>query len=93
MLAFLGDFEHYPFIDFLAWIVFMLTILLEAIVLLNLLIAIISDTFERVHEKKVATDCIIRCRYMYDYEEILKKNRDKGQKNYLHICKYLSSEF
>ena len=91
-LSILSDFEHFPFVDILSWVVFIITVVLQSIIMLNLLIAIISDTFDRVHQKRIATDCQIRCKLIYDTEDLSFYNRDKGQKKFLHLCRYKSSE-
>ena len=46
--------------------------------MLNLLIAIISDTFDRVNEKKIPSDCFVRCELMLKIEKLMVNDRNKG---------------
>jgi hypothetical protein len=63
--------------------------------MLNLLIAVISDTFDKVQDKKQSSDCKERCNLMIEIEEIIqffrtKEDIEKEEKKYIHICRYQS---
>ena len=76
-------------------IVFIVT---NIIVMLNLLIAFISDIFDKVLEMKIYTDYVEQCKLMREVEEmcafdlrfpIFRKCFQEGesQQRYIHICK------
>jgi len=70
-LATMGDFDDFEEeIDkSINFIIFMFACLFQLIVMLNLLIAIISDTFDKVQENKTSSDCKERCALMREVEE------------------------
>ena len=62
--------------------------------MLNLLIAIISDTFDRVNEKKVPADCLVRCELILKIERLFFWNKAEDTRKYLHFCRYkFASDF
>lgn len=56
-IASTGDFENFIEFNEFSFTVFVVTSLFQNIVMLNLLVAIISDTFDKVQEKQTASDC------------------------------------
>jgi len=62
------------------------------VVMLNLLIAIISDTFDQVMLNQYATSRKEHCKMMLEIESLLMFNVTrkvfKPNRQYLHICKY-----
>ena len=90
-IASTGSFDNYQEITGFDFVVFIVTSLFQNIVMLNLLIAIISDTFDKVQEKQTALDCQERCKLMLDIEVLLYWNRAKGKRQFIHICQYLTA--
>ena len=63
------------------------TILLP-LMLLNLLIAIISDTFDRVYSNRIASDYKEIANLILEQENLMFWNRKKRGLKYLHVIKY-----
>ena len=56
--------------------------------LLNLLIAIVSDTFDRVYSNRIASDYKELANLILEQEYLMFWNRKKRGLNYLHVIKY-----
>lgn len=63
------------------------------LIFFNLLIAIISDTFDRVYDNKKASDYKEKASLILEVENLLLWNRNKKLLNFLHVIKYKSAEF
>ena len=86
MLAY-GDFDTEEMKD-AVWIVFLGATVLLPLLMLNLLIAIISDTFERVYSNRVASDYKEKAAIVLEFENLMFWNRDRVDMAYLHTIKY-----
>ena len=89
----MGDFDDFkPGLgNTIIFLIFMIACLFQLIIMLNLLIAIISDIFDKVQENKTASDCKERCALMLEVEENFRTNlKDKSDVKYIHICRYQS---
>jgi hypothetical protein len=85
----MGDFELFDIDENINFIIFMIACLFQLIIMLNLLIAVISDTFDKVQENKTSSDCKERCALMIEVEEFFLWNRTgKDKKRYVHLCRY-----
>ena len=73
----MGDFGDFDIKENLNFIIFMFACLFQLVVMLNLLIAVISDTFDKVQENKDSSDCIERCQLMLEIEELFLLNIDR----------------
>ena len=58
------------------------------LVLMNLLIAIISDTFDRVYSSKVASDYREKTELIHEIESIHFWNRNVEAERFLHVIRY-----
>lgn len=85
----LGEFETEGF-DGLSWVIFMFMSVLNVIVLLNMLIALMGETFSRVRERSEIADFIEIAKMLLEVETVLT-NADKGKKKYLQLCEPESS--
>ena len=87
----LGDFNTDDF-DLKDWFLFVLASVLLQIVMLNLLIAILSDTYERVIHENEETDGIALNELILDVESLRLNNRTKSQKSFLHWVEVKTEE-
>jgi hypothetical protein len=55
-------------------------------VLLNLLIAIMTDTFDKVTEKKEESKLREICEMMYDYEYVVNREREFRNSKYIIVA-------
>ena len=62
--------------------------LLFIVVLLNLLIAVVGDTFDKVQENRKPTRYIEQCALMLDFEQLCFWRRNHGVEMYFHMCQY-----
>ena len=87
----LGDFYHLPlaFSEFknLEWLFFILSTFATQIVFLNMLIAIMGDTFDRLTEKKARNGLIQQTVLYSDFMFFLKTNKDLNTDKFLYIVK------
>lgn len=70
------------------WLVFVMATVLLSLIMLNLLIAIMSDTFERVMAQVEESDGLELNDLILDAESIQFRNRNKGEHTYLHWVEY-----
>ena len=70
------------------WIFFLILTLMVNIVVLNLLIAIISNTFDRVQSNQKAVDCKELAQMMLEVEQMMIWRRGYGTFEYLCILNY-----
>ena len=87
----LGDFNTDGFdntsISTLIWLVFVAETLLIQIVLLNLLIAIMGDTFNKVSEKKEESKLREMCQLIQEYEYVLNRETVFKYSKYIIVTK------
>ena len=85
------DFDNYTIeenktMTLILWIWFVLTLIMTQIVFLNILIAIISDTFDRVWELKWTYIYSSQADLLCDWLNVLKShNLDNDERNYLYV--------
>ena len=65
---------------------FILLLFSLIVVMLNLLIAVVGDTFDKVQENKIPSSYIEYCTMMIDVEQLLFWRRHEGKEMYLHMC-------
>ena len=82
-----GDFDVDGYTD-IEWFFFFLSTFLIPLVLMNLLISIMGDTFGRVLEGKVPADYKEKVGLVLEFENLLFWRRNKVSMNYLHIIRY-----
>lgn len=90
-LIILGNWDNPTNPDFLSLIMFFAT-LLNPIISLNLLIAILSDTFERVSEDEVIADGQELAGMIIEIETLMFWARNKNKKTFMHIMENDSIE-
>ncbi|OMJ65815.1 hypothetical protein SteCoe_37577 [Stentor coeruleus] len=71
------------------WAIFFIASIINPIVLLNMLIAIMSDTYDRVQEDQVVADCKEMAVMMMQAEAMLFWRRGYGKRSYLQRCDYV----
>lgn len=70
----------------LDWLIFGLAAILNLIILLNMIIAIMGETFSRVRENIELADCLEITEMVLEVETSFYFNRHKGEKTYFHLC-------
>jgi len=75
-----------------AWVIFIFKAILIPIVMLNMLIAIMQDTFDRVMMTSKAADYKEKAGLILDIEQMLFWNENKGERSYLHVVRYASPD-
>lgn len=73
------------------WILFIIASIFMPLIMLNLLIAIMSDTYERVSNTMIEADGNELNSLILDQEKMLFWNRDKHQTSFLHWAVYADS--
>ena len=86
----IGDFDTDDYNN-LQWIYFFLASMLITIILLNMLIAIMGDTYDKVMAECVSADYKEKAELLLEVEEMITWNRKKGEKMFLHVCRYADS--
>ena len=84
------DTSNYSSIMYLA---FFLHTVINPLIMLNLLISILGDTFDRVSEKTVVADCKELAGMVLECELFFFFNKSKKNKSYLHICEGLKDSY
>jgi WD40 repeat protein len=74
------------------WIIFMLASIVNCVIMLNLLISILGDSYERVQLNLVESDYSQMLEVILELEKMMIWNRNKGIQTYLHKCNLLKSE-
>lgn len=70
------------------WCIFFISSIMNPIILLNLLIAIMSDTYDRVQEDQVVADCKEMAGLIMQAEGMLFWRRKLSKQGYLQRCDY-----
>ena len=77
----------------LEWTYFFIFTILIPLVFFNLLIAIVSDTFDRVWQNKGASDYKELASLILEVENLLIFKRKVKERGFLHVVRYKSAEF
>ena len=72
--------------DFLSWVIFIFCSISNLIILLNMLIAIMGETFNNVRENSELADYIEIAEMVLEVETAFYGNRKLGNKTYLQLC-------
>lgn len=71
----------------LTWCVFVIETIFIGVVMLNMLVAIMTETFSRVLQNAVAADLKERASLIQDVEELMTWNYHVGERKFLHIVR------
>jgi hypothetical protein len=71
------------------WVLFLIASTLLPLVMLNMLIAIMSDTYGRVMADIVPSDFYELNKMILEQEEVMLWNREKGTRSFLHFGAYI----
>ncbi|CAG9318217.1 unnamed protein product [Blepharisma stoltei] len=82
----LADFSYDSY-ETVEWIIFLIASILNPLIMLNLLISIIGDTFDRVQEGIVIADQKELCELIISGENLLFWRRNYNEKSYLQRCR------
>ena len=72
-----GDFAYVDDYGVFEWTFFVVSTLIVPLVMMNLLIAIISDSFERVYSNKLSYDFQVKCSLVLETENLLFWRRNR----------------
>jgi hypothetical protein len=72
--------------DKLEWLLFLIVTVFNPIIMLNLLISIMGDTFERVKSNFETADLIELCTLIKEVELLVFWKRGERARGYLHVC-------
>jgi hypothetical protein len=72
--------------DVYEFVILTIALIINPIVMLNLLISIIGDTFDRVQSEMVIADMKELCEMVIEIENSLYWRRNAGSKQYLQLC-------
>ena len=86
-----GNFDTNNY-DKLEWIFFLLVTVLNPIIMLNLLISIMSDTYSRVKHDFETADLLGLCYLIKEVELLLFWRRNLNDRKYLHVCQVEKSK-
>jgi WD40 repeat protein len=79
------DFETSTYDD-MEWVWFLLISIINPLIMLNLLIAIMGDTYDRVKESQNVADIQELLNMILETESYLIWNKNAGNKSYLQVC-------
>ena len=80
----LGEFSESP-TNFLTWILFIIISIVNPVIMLNLLISIMGDTYGRVKAGKVIADARELAGMILEVETLMSWNRLKEEKNFFKV--------
>jgi hypothetical protein len=87
--GFLSDNWSTQDLNAIFWVIFFISSIMNPIVLLNMLIAIMSDTYDRVQEDQVVADCKEMAGLIMQAEGMIFWRRKMSKKGYLQRCDYV----
>jgi len=64
-------------------------LIFECIIFLNLLIAVMADTFNTVKSNYDIYEWQLLCALMLEIETLMFWKRDEGKELYIHLCRYV----
>ena len=74
--------------SFTRWSFFILRAMTIPVIMFNMLIAIMGDTYDKVSSTAVALDKKTMAQMILDIESLMVWNRDRQNYEYIYICKY-----
>jgi WD40 repeat protein len=74
--------------EVLQWISLIITTTVNPLLMMNLLIAVMGDTYDRVQQDIVVADLKEIASQLYDIESVMFWRRNKGKPRYFQICAY-----
>ena len=80
-----GDFDTDDY-NLAAWTFFIISSCMMTLIMLNMLIAIMGDTYGRVMGTIIPSDFQELNNMILEMEELLKWNKEKGEPQYLHYA-------
>ena len=87
----LGDFDADGFTKSQK-IVFFIASIINCIIMLNLLISILGDSYAKVQETLIESDYSQMLDVIVEFEKLMIWNRNKGDRTYLQICRAADDE-
>ena len=82
----IGAFEVNDDWDALRWIIFISATIIELIIMMNLLISLLGDTYSRVQESAEIEDLKQLIEIILEVENLFIWNKSKSGKQYIQIC-------
>jgi len=69
------------------WMVFMAAALVNVIIMLNLVVSILGDAFDKFQSIAEAADILGKAEVLYEYERMMWWRRESGRRQFLQICR------
>ncbi|OMJ79728.1 hypothetical protein SteCoe_20208 [Stentor coeruleus] len=88
----MGDIEAIDQQKPMQYLYFMMASVINVIIMLNLLISILGDSFDSFQVDAEQIDCLEMTELVLELETLMYWNKDANQKSYLQICKNLEVE-
>mmetsp|Transcript_28267 Transcript_28267/g.27957 ORF Transcript_28267/g.27957 Transcript_28267/m.27957 type:complete len:234 (+) Transcript_28267:1417-2118(+) len=82
----LGDYPGIEDYGMYFWLYFFMFTVINPIIMLNLIINLMGDTFNRVEDQKITADTFELIKMLIEAETLLFWRRNYGKKEYLQIC-------
>ena len=73
---------------FIRWSFYIMRTMALPIIMFNMLIAIMGNTYSEVQETALAQDKMTMAQMILDIENLMVINFDKKKQEYIYICKY-----
>jgi hypothetical protein len=83
-----GSFENSSYFT-LEYMTFILASIVNVIIILNLLISILGDTFEEFQSESKEIDCLEMAEMVLEIETLMVWRRKENQKHFIHKCQVL----
>ena len=82
----MGDVNFDSEINIATYIYFMMATVINVIIMLNLLVSILGDSFDSFQMDSKQIDCLEMAELIYESENYYFWNREKSDKQYIHLC-------
>jgi WD40 repeat protein len=86
----LGDFTA-EYTEIFDWVIFFLATTINPLIMLNLLISIMGDTYSKVKESNDIANFMELTEMIIEIEKLMFWKKDQNEKHYLHQCDFLTS--
>ena len=83
----MGEFDIDP--QSLQYVYFMVATVINVIIMLNLLISILGDSFEAFQNEAGIADCLEMAELVIELETLMYWKREIQEKKYFQVCKFL----
>ena len=79
-------------VNSLEYVYFLLASIINVIIMLNLLISIIGDSFDKFRTESIELDCMEMTEFVIELENLMFWKREFNEKTYLQICQDVKAD-